>query len=36
LIRHLRQWAEPPLAGALQSFSGEVISDYDWRLNELK
>jgi hypothetical protein len=36
VILHLRQWAEPPLAGALQSFSGEVISDYDWRLNELK
>jgi hypothetical protein len=36
VIRHLRQWAEPPLAAALQTFSGEVIYDYDWRLNELK
>jgi len=36
VIRHLRQWSEPPLAAALQAFSGEVIYDYDWRLNELK
>jgi hypothetical protein len=36
VIRHLRQWSEPPLAAALQTFSGGVIYDYDWRLNELK
>lgn len=36
IFRHLLLWAEPPLAAALQAFAGEVIYDYDWRLNELK
>jgi hypothetical protein len=33
LMEHWREYAEGPLAEALQSYSGGLEHDYDWRLN---
>ena len=34
VLRHLRRYAAPELAGKLESFSGRINYDYDWSLNE--
>lgn len=38
LMEHWQEYADPPLADALQKYSGGLAHDYDWRLNgaELK
>ena len=33
LMEHWREYADGPLAAALQSYSGGLEHDYDWRLN---
>jgi len=33
LMEHWQQYAEPPLAGALEKYQGGLAHDYDWRLN---
>ena len=32
-MEHWRQFANPPLAGALEKYQGGLSHDYDWRLN---
>ena len=34
VLRHLRRYAAPDLAGKLESFSGRIDYQYDWSLNE--
>lgn len=34
VLRHLRRYAAPDLAGKLESFSGRIGYGYDWSLNE--
>ena len=34
VLRHLRRYAAPDLAGKLESFSGRIDYRYDWSLNE--
>jgi hypothetical protein len=36
LMEHWREYAEAPLADALQSYTGRLEHDYDWRLNGLE
>jgi len=33
LMEHWRQFANPPLAAALEKYNGGLSHDYDWRLN---
>ena len=33
LMEHWRQFANPPLAAALEKYQGGLSHDYDWRLN---
>ena len=33
LMEHWRQFANPPLAAALEKYQGGLAHDYDWRLN---
>ena len=33
LMEHWQEYADPPLADALQKYSGGLAHDYDWRLN---
>ena len=33
LMEHWRQFANPPLAAALEKYQGGLTHDYDWRLN---
>jgi hypothetical protein len=33
LMEHWQQYAEPPLADALEKYQGGLAHDYDWRLN---
>lgn len=33
VLNHLRKYANPPLAKALESYRGRLAHDYDWRLN---
>jgi hypothetical protein len=34
VLRHLRRYAAPELAGKLEGFSGRINYGYDWSLNE--
>ncbi len=34
VVRHLRKYAEPELAGKLTGFKGKLSYEYDWRINE--
>jgi hypothetical protein len=33
LMEHWQNYADPPLAEALEKYSGGLTHDYDWRLN---
>ncbi len=34
VVRHLRKYADPGLAGKLKGFKGKISYEYDWRINE--
>lgn len=36
LMEHWQEYANPPLADALQKYSGGLAHDYDWRLNGME